>query len=64
MKCNTKARALTEFEKAEEKSKARTVDRAKPNEPEISSAQVAVVSSLTAPTRVLGSIKRREAWKC
>jgi len=64
MKCNTKARALTEFEKAEEKSKARTVDRAKPNEPEISSAQVAVVSSLTAPTRVLGSIKGREAWKC
>ena len=46
-----------------EKSKGRTVDRAKPSEPEISSAQAVAVSSLTVPTRVLGSIKRREAWK-
>jgi hypothetical protein len=63
-KGNIKARALTEYEKAEsaEQSKARTTDRAKPNEPETtdSSAQVAAGSSLMIPefhadTAVLGS---------
>jgi hypothetical protein len=78
-KGNTKARALTEFEKAEiaEKSKGRA-NRAKPNEPETGSAQAAAVSSLTVPTwasatglqlefhadtAILGSIKRCELWK-
>jgi len=41
-KGNTKAQALTESEKAErtEKSMARATDRAKPNEPQTSSAQI------------------------
>jgi len=43
-----------------EKSKTRTTDRAKPNEPQTSSAQAAAGSSLTVPefhadTVVLGS---------
>jgi len=50
---------LTEFGKAERagKLKAPATDRAKPNEPETSSAQAAAGSSLTVPadTAVLGS---------
>jgi len=52
-KGNTKARGLTEFEKAKraEKSKARATDRAKPNEPKTGNTQAAAGSSLTVPTR-------------
>jgi len=57
-KGNTKARELTEIEKAERAEKS--TDRAKPNEPETSSSQAAARSSLTVPefhadTAVLGS---------
>jgi hypothetical protein len=73
-KGNTKAPALTEFGIAE-KSKGRATDRAKPNEPETSSA---AVSSLTIPTwasatglqlefhadtAVLGSIKKARSME-
>jgi len=46
-KGNTKARALTEIEKAEGAEKS--TDRAKPNEPGTNSSQAAAGSSLTVP---------------